>query len=139
MTAEPMQLCSETCAIMAVISIVRHVHGSAIRQPVCVGYPQGLILRELAEYVLSDAVQKLLSTWSFGALPAKVCHRSAHGSPFVRQMSRASSLFFRYSVWPEPWVYPYLYCFSFLTSRHFASRCQHIASMQGALLDGWEV
>lgn len=36
------------------------------------GYPQGQILKELAQYVLSDAVQKLLRFWYFGALPAKV-------------------------------------------------------------------
>ena len=36
------------------------------------GYPQGLILKELAEYTLTAGVQKLLKSWYFGALPAKV-------------------------------------------------------------------
>ncbi|CAK0753690.1 hypothetical protein CVIRNUC_002239 [Coccomyxa viridis] len=38
------------------------------------GYPQGLILKELAEYTLTAGVQKLLKSWYFGALPAKIAN-----------------------------------------------------------------
>lgn len=36
------------------------------------GYPQGLILQELAKYILSDAVQKPMKGFYFAALPEKV-------------------------------------------------------------------
>ncbi|CAL8462545.1 g2078 [Coccomyxa elongata] len=36
------------------------------------GYPQGLILKELAQYILSDAVQKPMPFWYFAALPEKI-------------------------------------------------------------------
>ena len=36
------------------------------------GYPQGVILKELAQYILSDAVQKPMPFWYFAALPEKV-------------------------------------------------------------------
>lgn len=38
----------------------------------CAGYPQGVILKELAQYILSDAVQKPMPFWYFAALPEKV-------------------------------------------------------------------
>ena len=53
-----------------------HTAGSKVACPA--GYPQGLILKELAEYTLSHGVQKLLKSWYFGALPAKVTHLPVH-------------------------------------------------------------
>ena len=43
------------------------------------GYPQGLILKELAEYILSDAVQKPMKWFYFAALPEKVGPHAPHG------------------------------------------------------------
>ena len=36
------------------------------------GYQQAIILKELVQYMLSDAVQLTLPFWTFAALPEKV-------------------------------------------------------------------
>ncbi|CAL5227540.1 g10529 [Coccomyxa viridis] len=55
------------------------------------GYPQGLILKELAEYTLSHGVQKLLKSWYFGALPAKIVNIAKADLQNVIVMKRPSS------------------------------------------------
>jgi hypothetical protein len=44
------------------------------------GYQQAVILKELVQYMLSDAVQLTLPYWTFAALPAK-----ARGPPLSSQ------------------------------------------------------